>query len=178
MNLMRHLRLRRYQMVLQPGQDAAKYRFALRQAEAASGLVSPETPNYWTYLRTLGMALYRAGKWEKALDTLTAAYTARPRDFPMPTLYFGARTVGLMGSPLGQGPFLTASAAIKGRDAPILAFLAMAHHRLGNQDEARTLLGFLRVTMSLPQWARNEEAQAFLREAEALIEGQAPDLKK
>ena len=74
-----------------------------------------------------------------------------------------------------------------------LAFLALAHHRLGEPDQARTVLGRLRAMMKKPEhastsereyqgrllWsqmdlmkkpehASTSEAQLFLREAEAI----------
>jgi WD40 repeat protein len=49
-----------------------------------------------------------------------------------------------------------------------LAFLALSHHRLGQVELAGAALGRLRRAMSQPQWARNPEAIAFLREAEAI----------
>jgi WD40 repeat protein len=49
-----------------------------------------------------------------------------------------------------------------------LAFLALAQHRLGQTAKARTALGRLRETMKNLRWARNQDAQAFLREANAI----------
>jgi tetratricopeptide (TPR) repeat protein len=54
-----------------------------------------------------------------------------------------------------------------------LAFQAMAHHRLGQHDEARAELARLREVMKQERWASNAEAEAFFREAEALLEGRA-----
>ncbi len=54
-----------------------------------------------------------------------------------------------------------------------LAFLAMAQHQLGNQNEARALLGRLRQVIKLPRWAQYPEAASFLQEAEQLIEDKA-----
>ena len=52
-------------------------------------------------------------------------------------------------------------------DPPDLAFLALAHHRLGQTDQARTALSRLRESMKQPERAGDEQGQAFLREAEA-----------
>jgi WD40 repeat protein len=49
-----------------------------------------------------------------------------------------------------------------------LAFLALGQHRLGRRDQARAALCRLREAMKRPEWARNPEALAFLREAGAL----------
>jgi Flp pilus assembly protein TadD len=63
-----------------------------------------------------------------------------------------------------------------GADSPTdLAFLAMAQHRAGRHPDAATTLEQLRQTMKKPEYATNVEVRGFLREAEALIEGQAPD---
>jgi hypothetical protein len=49
-----------------------------------------------------------------------------------------------------------------------LTFLALAQHRLGKAEEARTTLGRLRVLRNQPGWFRRERAQAASREIEAL----------
>jgi hypothetical protein len=49
-----------------------------------------------------------------------------------------------------------------------LAFLALAQHRLGLSDQARTTLGRLREVMKNPQLSGDPEAQGFLREAETI----------
>jgi hypothetical protein len=48
----------------------------------------------------------------------------------------------------------------------------MAYHQLGQKAPAQEMLGRHRETMKNPQWAKDEEAQAFLREAEALLQAQ------
>jgi dipeptidyl aminopeptidase/acylaminoacyl peptidase len=52
-----------------------------------------------------------------------------------------------------------------------LAFLAMAQHQLSKKERAQATLGRLREVMKQPDWAQNAEAQGFLREAEALLQG-------
>jgi WD40 repeat protein/tRNA A-37 threonylcarbamoyl transferase component Bud32/Flp pilus assembly protein TadD len=59
-----------------------------------------------------------------------------------------------------------------------LAFLAMAHHQLGHKEQARATLTRLREVMKQPAWAKNAEAQGFLREAEELIDGKPADKKE
>jgi WD40 repeat protein len=54
-----------------------------------------------------------------------------------------------------------------------LAFLAMAHHRLGHKDQAQAALGRLKEAMKAPRLANSVLAQALLREAKALLTGQA-----
>jgi WD40 repeat protein len=58
------------------------------------------------------------------------------------------------------------------------ATLSMAQYRVGQKEQAQATLARLRETMQKPEWAKNEEAQSCLREAEALIEGQPTTLKK
>ena len=61
-----------------------------------------------------------------------------------------------------------------GRDPAHLAFLAMTQHQLGQPAPARATLARLRETLQQDsRWANDVNAQAFLREAEALIEGNA-----
>jgi WD40 repeat protein/serine/threonine protein kinase len=50
-----------------------------------------------------------------------------------------------------------------------LAFLAMTQHQLGQKEQARMTFARLRLLMKEPPWAANAEAEAFLREAEALL---------
>ena len=50
-----------------------------------------------------------------------------------------------------------------------LAFLAMAQHQLGQKEQAQATLARLREAMKQPRWAKDTEAQGFLREAEAVL---------
>ena len=50
-----------------------------------------------------------------------------------------------------------------------LAFLAMAHHRLGQQEQARAVLARLRALLDQPQRAKDAEVLDLMLEAEALI---------
>jgi hypothetical protein len=59
----------------------------------------------------------------------------------------------------------------------VQAFLAMAQHRAGQHQDAATTLERLRQTMKKPEWTPNPEAQGFLREAEAMLRGVAPEPK-
>ena len=52
-----------------------------------------------------------------------------------------------------------------------LAFLAMAHQRLGQRDAALAALEQLRAEVKQPDNGNNEELQGFLREAEAVVTG-------
>ncbi len=51
-----------------------------------------------------------------------------------------------------------------------VAFLAMVQHKLGHKDQARALLDRLREIMKSPQFSKDPESQAFLREAESLLD--------
>jgi WD40 repeat protein/tRNA A-37 threonylcarbamoyl transferase component Bud32 len=55
-----------------------------------------------------------------------------------------------------------------------LAFLAMAYSKNGDSEKARAALALLRGAMQKPRWAKDPEAQGFLREAEAVVEGAVP----
>jgi eukaryotic-like serine/threonine-protein kinase len=50
-----------------------------------------------------------------------------------------------------------------------LAFLTMSQHQLGHVKEAQAELQRLRERMKDPRWAKDDEAQGFLREAESLL---------
>jgi tetratricopeptide (TPR) repeat protein len=56
----------------------------------------------------------------------------------------------------------------KGQEPTDLAFLALAQHRLGQSEKARTTLGRLRELMKNPRLADDQESQAFLHEAETI----------
>jgi hypothetical protein len=115
-------------LVRQPYLNAFQYRFALLQAEHACRLA----PDRQEYRLGLGAALYRAGHYREAIETLEKADRLK-------------------------------------KDSPaVLAFLALAHHRLGQYALARADLGRLRELMKQPEQARNEEAQGFLPEVEAI----------
>jgi hypothetical protein len=68
---------------------------------------------------------------------------------------------------LTQSDRLNSSGAL-GTQPADLAFLALAHHRLDEANEARTVLGRLRALMNKPEHAGTSEARKFLREAEAI----------
>jgi hypothetical protein len=54
-----------------------------------------------------------------------------------------------------------------------LAFLAMSRYQMRERDRAQASLTQLREALQKPNWARNEEAQRLLKEAEALLAGRA-----
>jgi WD40 repeat protein len=70
---------------------------------------------------------------------------------------------------------LTQAAHAHPEVAADLAFLAMAKHRLGHKEQARTTLAHLREALKRSHGANRETAQDLLREAEGLIESKAAD---
>jgi WD40 repeat protein len=125
-------------VVVNPRADASAYRRALQFAEAACAMM----PDNIEYLNTLGIAYYRVGKYQKALETLGRCNELRKESIPED-----------------------------------LAFLAMAQHQLGRKEQARATLARLREVMKQPRWARDTEAQGFLREAEAVLQTRSADGK-
>jgi tetratricopeptide (TPR) repeat protein len=62
------------------------------------------------------------------------------------------------------------NAKARGRDYPDdVAFLALCYQRLGQPEPAQNRLAELRELLRQKPWDKSEEAQAYLREAEALI---------
>src|SRR5262249_11812006 len=100
-------------------------------------------PGRGAYLNGLGVSQDRTGRYREALDSLQES--ERRMDEQRPSRG-GA-------SPSG------------------LAFEAMAHFQLQQLDEARQTLGRLRERMKHPLLMFDDQANAFLHEAEALIEG-------
>jgi tetratricopeptide (TPR) repeat protein len=125
------------------GKEPAEYRMALRCGQAACG----GNPQEGSYLTTLGMAQYRVGDYQEAVDTLT-----RARELNAPT-----------------------------PEAPLpveLAFLVMALYRLEKKEESQATLRRLQEVMRKPPWAKQHEAQDFLREAEGVAAGQSSNPRK
>jgi hypothetical protein len=138
-----------YQAVRQPGLDAARYQLALRQAEAARDLAPAgflSTPFYVPSTQ-IGIAHYRLREFREAVEALTAS----------------------------EAYFAAASPRFKAGTPWNLAFLVMAHHRLGEEEKARALLARLQGLMKDPDWASRGDHRMFVREAVELIEGKAPD---
>jgi WD40 repeat protein/tRNA A-37 threonylcarbamoyl transferase component Bud32/tetratricopeptide (TPR) repeat protein len=147
------LRLNRASYVArQPGLDAAVYRRALRHAEAARDLAPPgfDFSPLYPPATYIGMARYRLGEYREAVDALTAS----------------------------EASIAALSSQLKTGTPWNLAFLAMAHHGLGEREAAQAILARLRELMKKPGWTSRVDLQTYLREAEELIEGKAPDLPK
>jgi WD40 repeat protein/tRNA A-37 threonylcarbamoyl transferase component Bud32 len=58
-----------------------------------------------------------------------------------------------------------------------LAFLAMAQYQLGDKEQAQATLARLHGLVKGPGWARNLVVEGFVREAEALVQGQGTPTK-
>jgi WD40 repeat protein len=117
-------------MVSLAGANAARLRTALRFAELGSRLA----PGDGNLLNTLGVAQYRAGQYDKAVETLTRA------------------------DQLNKGTIED------------VAFLVMAHQRLGHKDKAqanyRRLQELVKKVGSL-----RKESRAWMHEVEELLAG-------
>jgi WD40 repeat protein len=96
-------------------------------------------------------------------------------------------TLGMSQYRAGQYPEAVDTLTRAGRlnaaaaDAPLpadLAFLSMAQFRVGNQREAKTTLQRLRDTMEKPRWAKQVEAQGFLREAQGVVTDKGANANK
>jgi WD40 repeat protein/serine/threonine protein kinase len=159
-------------VVRRTGADAAAFQQALRQAEAACRLF----PDNADYLTTLGVAHYRVGKYQEAVQALTRSDQINAFSSWYPAKSAGAHTATAVAAGMGEAGLFTSLACLLGGTLQYsrpqnLAFLAMAQHQLGFPEQARTTLARSQEALKRPQWARNAEAQGFLREAEALIEG-------
>ncbi|MHC4427667.1 MAG: hypothetical protein ACYS0D_03575, partial [Planctomycetota bacterium] len=56
-----------------------------------------------------------------------------------------------------------------------LAFMALAHHALGHESEARQAMAALRAAMTNPELSDSEDNQKHLAEAEAILGGETAD---
>ena len=129
-------------IIKQPGASQEAYQRALKLSCAAARL-QPGNRNY----RTLeGVAHYRVGEYEEAIATLESASEIRQ------TTYTDMKN-----------PF-------RGHAARLI-FTAMAQDRLGRKSEARSSLNRARVELERLFFEASDVQTAFLREAEALVEG-------
>ncbi len=107
-----------------------------------------------------------------ALRQAEAAYAlARERSRTLTAL--GAARC-LAGQSLSALEALARADRLNRRRPADLALLALAQHRLGQPEPARATLARLRETLTKTERAEDQEAQAFLGEAEALIEPKKP----
>jgi len=133
--------------VIQPGLRPEEYRAALHQAEAVRCLVRCDG----AYLSTLGMAHYRVGNYQVAVEKLLEAQQ---------------RTQAQFADCLWENkhPYV-----VKAPYPADLAFLSMAHYQLGHEEQARKALERLQEVMNKPPWASDGEAQALFMEASATL---------
>jgi Tol biopolymer transport system component len=138
------------------------YRQAVVEAEAACRLA----PKQETYRTTLGLAQYRAGQYAESLTTLAQVEPLHRKALARLAFLVPQFPHALV--PLWQAqPHAQALVAT-------LAFRSMAHHQLGQKELAQATLARLRGIAESPQGAQDEETQALLREAEALLQPTAP----
>jgi tetratricopeptide (TPR) repeat protein len=135
-------------IVRHPHNSPAAYQHALVMAEEACK-ISKGSGDYCLCLNTRGVAEYRVGAYEKALKTL------------------------LQSEPMNRD-YLAQNQEPNESDPADVAFLAMSYYKLGKKDDARKRLEHLRKCIEVHKRGlayRWEEAQAFLHEAEEMIEG-------
>jgi Tol biopolymer transport system component len=144
------LRALSYATARQPGLEVSKYRLAFRQAETACRLLSSSRDDNFVFVCTLGTAQYRLGQYKEAQDSLAQADSL-----------YSAWVKRRQGDqdPYGKTGY-----------PPSLAILAMAHHWLGQKDEAKAVLARLREAMKLAGWEMYKPLQ---NEAGSLIEAKA-----
>ncbi|MBK9187504.1 MAG: protein kinase [Phycisphaerales bacterium] len=120
-------------------------RFAPVTAEAAAKALAEArhavelAPDQGFYVNTLGVALYRAGEFAQALETLTRSETMNAK-------------------------------GTAGPQPSDIAFIAMAHWKLGHAEGAHAALARLRTLAAKDRWKNDDESRRFLAEAEALID--------
>jgi WD40 repeat protein len=166
--------------------DALRKDHTLKEAERTFALQVAQTHSEdpmrlneaaWKVVRTRD-----AGKdaYAPAVRRAEAAIRAAPDDGSiLNTLGVAQYRLGRYAEALGT---LTMSEKLNFKQVGIqpadLAFLALTQHQLGKKDEAKAALGRLRELMKQSRWAKDIEAQGFLREAEELIEGKPAGKKE
>ncbi len=136
----RKLKEQSWEVVSLPGREIEAYRLALGKAEMANRL----EPNDRSILHNLGIAQYRVGAYQDAINTLTRAEK--------------------MWKNINQPISIFAKFAFIAK--------AMASHKLGQYEHAEVALQRLRDLRKDELFAEDEEVQAFLTEAEKLITGE------
>jgi serine/threonine protein kinase len=130
-----HLNNESWKIVRNPGKQPEDYELALSWSELAEGF----DPGNHNYLNTVGVGLYRVGKYAEAREKLLQSERINS---------------AASGRPLVEN----------------LAFLAMSAQKLGKKAEAVSYLEKLRDKFDDKAWIANLEAEALLKEAEALID--------
>jgi WD40 repeat protein len=150
-----------------PGMGEAVRRRALEIAQRYPGDPADLVRRSWAVLRSPGAD---PAAYQLALRQARAAFelAANPQEYFTPLAVAQYRV----------GEYREAVAMLNRAPAgPVpadLAFLALAHERLGQRDEAVKVLEQLRRLMTNPRWAQDAEANGFLREAEEGVGKEAP----
>jgi WD40 repeat protein len=154
-----------------PGASVDAYRRALLQAQEACRVTSRQNHWYSRYQVLLGVAEYRLGLYTQARDTLDRSRAGLPA--------VATSIVGLGADMPISAALISGKTWAFGDSGVELAVRAMVYHRLGENDKARTCLDHLRQRVN-QRWENlqiqtmlNEDVQAWLREAEELIQGKA-----
>jgi hypothetical protein len=130
------------EVVSSPGREIDMYQDALEKAKKANEL---ELGGVKASILTIqGMAQYRLGDYEEALETLSES-TKIASDYAI------------------------SAQQILRPDPANLAFRAMSLYQLGRNDDAQVALAQLRLSCSETRFSKDERAQAFLAEAKRLI---------
>jgi WD40 repeat protein len=151
--------------------DETSRQIALRRAEQYKQ--RPETLNEfsWAVVREPDASLAAYGK--ALLQAQVSRELAPGNSMILNTLGVAQYRAGQYAAAvetLTQSNVLNTEKA-KGPFPEDLAFLAMAHHRLGHKDQAQALVVQLRRMLEQARWAKSTEARSFLREAETLVAG-------
>jgi WD40 repeat protein/tetratricopeptide (TPR) repeat protein len=139
-----------WDIVRRPDRTPDEYRKALRVARVAA----TTRPKDADIANTLGVAQYRSGLYQDALETLTRAIEL-------------SKNKNNLSSRKPILSFLSLMGAARPGD---LAFVAMAQCRLGDRKAAAASLVKLRELMQVEENASDHDNQGFLQEAEALID--------
>jgi WD40 repeat protein len=143
--------------------------FALEVAQSRSENPDALNEAAWQVVRTTGLT---KEEYTLALRRAKAAVKAAAGDdIYLNTLGVAQYRLGLYEDALATLAKSEKPKAMQWVQPPVVAFQAMAHHRLGHKDHRDATLARLRETMKHPRWVDNFEAQSFLREAETLIRG-------
>jgi tetratricopeptide (TPR) repeat protein len=152
-----------------PSLDAADRAFALQAAQAHREDADKLNNAAWRVAQARGRA--REAYALAVRQAKAAAQAAPGNGYILNTLGVAQYRLGEYAKAL---EVLTQSEKLNatkdGSDPIDLAFLAMARHRLGQQEQARETLGRLREAMRQPRWVNDVERQGFLREAEQLLQ--------
>ena len=136
-------------LVMLPGGEMSGYRKASHYIEEACQL----EPKNGLSLNTLGVAYYRVGNYEKALETLLRSDQINKAQFQLAS----AERPSMLWPPRSDE---INKAQFQGSTAADLAFLAMTQQHLGHPKEAQAELQRLRERIKDPRWAQDDEARA------------------